>query len=74
MNRQLTDQYKVLTDYKGHDITFYAQINENGEVLETWQIFDHETGDEIRDDHWFTSLQEVIYWIDRPEIWLREYR
>lgn len=72
--KQFTDQYEVLTNYKGYDVTFYALIDENGKVTESWQIFDHETADEIRDDHWFTSFQEVIYWIDRPEIWLREYR
>ena len=69
-----TDQYEILTDYKGHDVTFYAQIKEDGEVLEVWQIFDHETSHELREDHWFSSLQEVMDWIDRPEIWLKEHR
>lgn len=72
--RQYTDQYEILTDYKGFDISFYAIIDENSEVIEAWQIFDHETGDEIRGDHWFTSLQEVMNWIDRPEIWLKDNR
>lgn len=70
--KQYTDQYEVLTDYKGYDVSFYALIDEDGKVTESWQIFDHETADEIRGDHWFKSLQEVIDWIDRPETWLKE--
>lgn len=62
-----TDQYEILTDYKGYDVTFYAQINAGNDVLERWQIFDHETAKELMTFHWFTGLQEIIDWIDKED-------
>lgn len=60
-----TDKYQVLTDYKGYDVVFSAQINAGNDTLERWQIFNHETTKEVMHFHWFTELQEVIDWINR---------
>ena len=60
----LTDTVQILNDYNGFDVLMYARIEKDGSVLESFQIFDHETGEEMRGDYWFRSLQEAVDWIN----------